>query len=635
MGFVDHLKNQKQDDLLLEVAFGRHIIAGDLAKSIVNGSSPNHIVTVQQLLGDAFGLGWAGPVGVWFRGVNRPATKYRFYPGIQTPNPTLVTYTANASTDTFTAAGHPFQNDDLVIFAAGDVPAGIEVGRLYYIINRTASTFQTSQTQGGTAIDITTSGSGTLQCYKNDPVQGIDPIFYFDTPHSNTAWIRVECPSGSEVGIPDADTKNNPPAGVTGIFDCQKGNIYDASGNVTASGTLLTNPADVLAFGCMEIRKYPATRIDWATLNTLRQYCDQMVTPDYTTLPQGVGLTGSYYNGTNFNTFVSKRVDKVLQFDQSSGAPALGLTATSFSVRWEGKIKVPLSGSWTFYLTADNGRRLYVQSLTTPIIDAFATDGSTPAGTSTATITLNTGQFYDIKVEWNNGGSVAELKLEWQHASRPREVVPQEFLYPKNEQIKRFECHARFTQRTTFREFLSSVLFTCNGVMQDESGRLKFFSLDQSTYSFTFDETNIVKNTFRFYPRFSQQDLLNLPNRFVADGRDLDSQYLEPFDPPLYYDIAELQDVAGRVIEETVAVGNTRRWQGLQNLQHYAKRRLANMICEFEGLPQTLQVLPGDIVRVTHTLPGWTNKLFLVLEATDKSTDSAADERIFKLVEWS
>ncbi|MCV5003513.1 PA14 domain-containing protein, partial [Escherichia coli] len=89
----------------------------------------------------------------------------------------------------------------------------------------------------------------------------------------------------------------------------------------------------------MEIRKYPATRIDWATLDTLRQYCDQMVTPDYTALPQGVGLTGSYYNGTNFNTFVSKRVDKVLQFDQSSGAPALGLTATSFSVRWEGKIK--------------------------------------------------------------------------------------------------------------------------------------------------------------------------------------------------------------------------------------------------------------------------------------------------------
>ncbi|MCV4785323.1 hypothetical protein OFM36_38415, partial [Escherichia coli] len=79
----------------------------------------------------------------------------------------------------------------------------------------------------------------------------------------------------------------------------------DASGNVTASGTLLTNPADVLAFGCMEIRKYPATRIDWATLDTLRQYCDQMVTPDYTALPQGVGLTGSYYNGTNFNTFVS------------------------------------------------------------------------------------------------------------------------------------------------------------------------------------------------------------------------------------------------------------------------------------------------------------------------------------------
>jgi hypothetical protein len=90
-----------------------------------------------------------------------------------------------------------------------------------------------------------------------DATQGIDSVFDQDTPHSNVAWLRCELPNGTEVGIPDPDTKNNPPTGLTGIYECQLGDIYNASGSVTSSGQLLTNPADVIAFGCVEIRRYP------------------------------------------------------------------------------------------------------------------------------------------------------------------------------------------------------------------------------------------------------------------------------------------------------------------------------------------------------------------------------------------
>jgi hypothetical protein len=206
---------------------------------------------------------------------------------------------------------------------------------------------------------------------------------------------------------------------------------------------------------------------------------------------------------------------------------------------------------------------------------------------------------------------------------------------PESEAIKRFETHIAFSQRTTFDQFLRSVLFTCNGSFQDINGKLRFFSIDDTTPSFAFDETNIVKNTFKFYPRFTQQELFNLPNRFVASGRDLNDRYLENFDPPLYYDLPELQEIAGRVIEETVIVGNTNRWQALNNLAFYAKQRTAPLVTEFEGMPDTLSVLQGDIVTVTHSNAGWTNKAFLATEATDKSIDGNADERIFKLVDWS
>lgn len=628
MTFVDHFKDAKPENLMLEVAFGTHVITGDLAKSIVTGSSPTHVVNVQHLLGEAYGKGWQGPLGVWFRGTVRDSSKYKFHPGRQTPTRVIKNYTVDHTTDTLTSAAHGYNNDEMVIFLPGDIPPEITAGSIHFIVNKTTNTFQVSKTLAGSVLGLSANGSGTRQLYKNDASQGIDLIFDQDTPHSNTAWIRVECPNGSEVGIPEFDTKENPPTGLTLICQCQLGETYDDGGFVVDPDVLLINPADVLAFGCMEIRRFENSRIEWATLDVLRQACAVTEIPDYTTLPQGVGLTGKYYDGNAFNTFKSQRVDPVVQYDLSPGAPALNLTPTGFSVRFEGKIRFKYSETYTMTLVHNDSGKLWINNLTTPIIDQAS------AGTHTGTFAATADQWYDIKMEWTNAASTSEFTLKWNSASQPIQVVPQDRLYPKAEAVPRFRSHVKFTQRSTFDEFLKSVLFTCNGAMQDVNGQLNFFCIDDLTPSFDFDESNIIKNTFKFYPRYSQQELLQLPNRFIADGRDLDSRYLQNFDPPLYYDVPELQDIAGRIIEETVVVGNTTRWQGLKNLAHYAKLKTAPLVCEFEGMPSTLQVLPGDLVTVTHSNADWVLKQFLCVEATDKSIDNSADERIFKLYEW-
>lgn len=549
MTFVDHFKGEKPEEKMLEVAFGYHVVEGDLAKSIVTGSSPTHVVKVQHLLGEAFGKGWYGPLGVWFRSINRDSTKYKFHPGIQSP------------------------------------------------------------------------GNG-------DADQGIDSVFDLDTPHSNTAWIRLNCPADPEVGIPDFDTKNNPPTGHTGIYGCQLGDIYNSSGTVTSSGVLLVNPADVIAFLCKVVREYPNARVDWADLDTLRTLAAATVTPDYTTLPQGVGLTGKYYDGAAFTTLKAQRVDPVIQYEASTGAPALDITATDFAVRWEGKIRTRYTETYTYYLTHNDSGKLWVSNLTTALIDQAS------AGTHSATKAGHEDTFYDIKMEWTNASGNSEFKLEWESTSQAREVVPQDRLYPKAEAIPRFESHVKFTERTSFEDALAAVLFTCNGAFQDDDGKLRFFCVADETSSFDFDDTNIVKGTFSYYPRYTQQELLLLPNRFIAEGRDLDSRYLEPFDPPLVYDLTELQDLAGRIIEENVPVGNTRRWQGLENLAHYARLKTAPMMAEFDGMPQTLQVLAGDVVTIDKADFGINAVEFLCVEATDKSTDKAPDNRLFKLVTW-
>lgn len=70
-------------------------------------------------------------------------------------------FTADDTTDTITSAGHGLSDDRAVrLFTDGVLPGGLSVGTTYYVINATADTFQLSATLGGSAIDITDTGTG-------------------------------------------------------------------------------------------------------------------------------------------------------------------------------------------------------------------------------------------------------------------------------------------------------------------------------------------------------------------------------------------------------------------------------------------------------------------------------------------
>jgi hypothetical protein len=68
--------------------------------------------------------------------------------------------------DKFTSNGHGLPNGALVgIFAATTMPAPLIAGSMYYVVGTATNTFQVSLTLGGAAIDLTTTGSGTLTYY--------------------------------------------------------------------------------------------------------------------------------------------------------------------------------------------------------------------------------------------------------------------------------------------------------------------------------------------------------------------------------------------------------------------------------------------------------------------------------------
>lgn len=77
--------------------------------------------------------------------------------------PQSITVTADSAVDTLTATAHGLANGTLVtISSTTSVPAPLTAGTVYYVVNTAANTFKVAETEGGTAIDLTDAGVGTL-----------------------------------------------------------------------------------------------------------------------------------------------------------------------------------------------------------------------------------------------------------------------------------------------------------------------------------------------------------------------------------------------------------------------------------------------------------------------------------------
>jgi hypothetical protein len=76
--------------------------------------------------------------------------------------PIVATVTVDAGTDIFTEVAHGFSiGTPLRFTTSGTLPAGLALLTTYYARDITTDTFKVSATPSGTAIDITTTGTGT------------------------------------------------------------------------------------------------------------------------------------------------------------------------------------------------------------------------------------------------------------------------------------------------------------------------------------------------------------------------------------------------------------------------------------------------------------------------------------------
>lgn len=90
-----------------------------------------------------------------------------------------------ATNDTITSNGHGLLDTDRISLTTdGTLPAGLSTGVVYYVISATTNTFSVSLTRGGSAVDITDTGSGTHTWH----FEGVFTMT--DLPGTNPTLIR-------------------------------------------------------------------------------------------------------------------------------------------------------------------------------------------------------------------------------------------------------------------------------------------------------------------------------------------------------------------------------------------------------------------------------------------------------------
>jgi len=131
------------------------------------------------------------------------------------------------------------------------------------------------------------------------------------------------------------------------------------------------------------------------------------------------GLQDMNSNSSEGNTNIQ------MNFTWGTAAPAAGVTADNFSVRWTGRVQAPVTGTYRFTTVSDDGVRLYVNGVR--VINNW-TDHSSTTNTSSG-ISLTAGVKYTITLEFYEHTGSATARLQWTYPGQSLQVVPQSRLF--------------------------------------------------------------------------------------------------------------------------------------------------------------------------------------------------------------
>gem|GEM_PF-6999716 len=120
-----------------------------------------------------------------------------------------------------------------------------------------------------------------------------------------------------------------------------------------------------------------------------------------------------------FTRLVTTRIDPAINFVWDMDPPAPDVPPTYFSVRWTGKLLVPATDTYVFYLDAlDDGARLYIDGQM--VIDSWMIQ----QGISVIRAVPLEAGIHDIRVDYCQGPEHhASIRLAWSSSSFGKEII--------------------------------------------------------------------------------------------------------------------------------------------------------------------------------------------------------------------
>lgn len=130
----------------------------------------------------------------------------------------------------------------------------------------------------------------------------------------------------------------------------------------------------------------------------------ELITKSY--FPEG--LKAEYFDDMNLEGQPKVRTDEWINFEPANQAPDPFLPKSPLSIRWTGKLKPAVSGTYTFGFTTDDGCRLLIDGK--KLIDSWYGRGVT---VDSVRIDLEAGKTYQLQAEYFDNRDVAVAKLAW------------------------------------------------------------------------------------------------------------------------------------------------------------------------------------------------------------------------------
>jgi len=138
-------------------------------------------------------------------------------------------------------------------------------------------------------------------------------------------------------------------------------------------------------------------------------------------LPESApGLTALYFsNSTLAGKPVLRRQDAAPNFEWGQKSPDPAVSADYFSVRWEGALLAPATGSYSFAVRPGEQVKLWIGGQ--KVLDTWDGKGQSQ---SEAHVTLAAGETTSIKLEYHSEEGNAHVQLQWLAPGQGRQPIP-------------------------------------------------------------------------------------------------------------------------------------------------------------------------------------------------------------------